>query len=175
MRQQGYCDISGKIISRRYDVRMMLTFTTADQIKSEYLSILGWGGLVIVLTIVVLQAANKGAKSEVPLSTAIKMGLFAFALLMVASYRETYGNFTGADISAESARLDYSGGLYQSILLERKDIKEVVAGFPGRGTPESCYIKFLTTSGKEYQSAPTAGTACAEKRVQINALMKKNI
>jgi hypothetical protein len=133
---------------------------------------LGWGVVVIVITIITLQAANKGAKSEVPLSIAIKIGLFAYALLMIAAYRETYGNFIGADISADGARLHFAGGMYQSTLLERAQIAEVAVGFPGRGTPTTCYIKFVTISGKEFQSAPTAVTACKDQRAQINELMK---
>jgi hypothetical protein len=128
--------------------------------------------VVIVITIITLQAANKGTKSEVSLSIAIKIGLFAYALLMIAAYHETYGKFIGADVSSEGARLHFAGGMYQSTLLERKQILEVAAGFPGRGTPSTCYIKFITTSGKEYRSAPTAGTACKEQQTQILALMK---
>jgi hypothetical protein len=151
---------------------MLLTFTTADKLNAEYLSILGRGVLVIVITIITLQAANKGTKSEVSLSIAIKIGIFAFALLMIAAYRETYGNFIGADISADTATLHFAGGIYQPTVLERKLLAEVAVGFPGRGTPSTCYIKFITTSGKEYQSAPTAGTACKEQQTQILALMK---
>jgi hypothetical protein len=151
---------------------VLLTFSTSDELFAEYVSVLAWGVLVVVVTLFTLGAANKDSPSEVRTSTAIKIGCFAYLLLMGAAYRETYGSFIGADISSDAARLHFSGGLYQSTLLERRQIREVVAGFPGRGTPDTCYIKFITTSGKEYRSAPTTGTACKEQRAQINALMK---
>lgn len=152
---------------------MLLTFASADDLYADYLSILGWGVLVVVITIITLGAANKGTQSEVSTSTAIKIGCFAYLLLMVASYRETYGSFIGADISENGAKLSYAGSLYHSTLLKREQIREVLAGSPGRGNSHSCYIKFITTSGDVYRSAPTAGTGCKEQREQIIALLKQ--
>lgn len=151
---------------------MLLSFSTADEVFADYLSVLVWGVIVVGVTLVTLGAANKGSPSEVRTSTAIKIGCFAYLLLMVASYRESYGSFIGADIGAGEVRLEFAGALYHPVLLEREEIREVLAGFPGRGKPHSCYIKFVTTSGNTYRSAPTAGTACNEQRVQILALLK---
>lgn len=172
MRQQGYCDTYGKNISTRYDARMLLTFASADDLYADYLSVLAWGVVVVVITVITLGAANKGTQSEVPISTAIKIGCFAYLLLMIASYRETYGSFIGADIGANGVRLSFAGSLYHPVLLGREQIREVLAGSPGRGSSRSCYLKFITTSGDVYRSAPTAGTGCKEQRAQIDALLK---
>lgn len=151
---------------------MLLTFATADDVFADYVSVLVWGGLVVVVTLITLGAANKGSPSEVRTSTAIKIGCFAYLLLVVASYRETYGSFTEVEISEHEARLYFAGSLYHSTILKREQIKEVLFGFPGKWTPHSCYIKFNTTSGESYRSATKEGKVCVDYRAQIQALMK---
>ncbi|MBU1425669.1 MAG: hypothetical protein KKH12_02390 [Gammaproteobacteria bacterium] len=151
---------------------MLLTFASADDVYADYVSVLVWGVIVVVGTIVILGAANKGSPSEVKTSTAIKIGCFAYLLLAVAAYRETCGSFIAADIGADAATLHFAGALYPSITLKREQIREVLSGFPGRGTPHSCYLKFITTSGETYRSAPTPGTACKDRLMQVNTEMK---
>jgi hypothetical protein len=151
---------------------MLLTFASADDVRADYVSVLIWGLIVVVGTIIILGAANKGSPSEVKTSTAIKIGCFAYLLLVVASYRETYGSFIGANIGADAATLHFAGTLYPSVTLEREQVKKVLFGFPGRGAQHSCYLKFVTTSGETYRSAPTKGTACKDQQAQVNALMK---
>jgi hypothetical protein len=150
---------------------MLLTFASADDVYADYVSVLLWGVIVVVGTIIILGAANKGSPSEVRTSTAIKIGCFAYLLLAVASYRETCGSFIGADIGADAATLHFAGALYPSVTLKREQIREVLFGFPGRGKPHTCYLKFVTTSGETYRSAPTQGTACKVQQTQVNALM----
>lgn len=151
---------------------MLLRFSTADEVFADYLSVLAWGVIVVVVTLVTLGAANKGSPSEVRTSTAIKIGCFAYLLLMVAAYRESYGSFIGAIIGADEVRIEFAGALYHPVLLKHEQISEVLAGFPGRGEPRSCYIKFITTTGETYRSAPTVGTTCKTQREQIAALLK---
>lgn len=151
---------------------MLLTFANADDVYADYVAVLAWGAFVVVATIITLGAANKGARSEVRTSTAIRIGCFAYLLLVVVSYRATYGSFIKVDISADEARLHFAGSLYHSTLLKREQIKEVIFGFPGKGEPKSCYLKFITTSGDSYRSAATEGKVCKDYRAQINALMK---
>jgi hypothetical protein len=134
--------------------------------------VLTWGLIVVVGTIIILGAANKGSQSEVRTFTAIKIGCFAYLLLAIAAYRETYGSFIGADISADAVTLHFAGALYPSVTLEREQVREVLFGFPGRGEPHSCYLKFITTSDETYRSAPTQGTACKDQQMQVNVLMK---
>ena len=151
---------------------MLLTFATADDVFADYAAVLVWGALVVVLTIITLGAANKDSPSAVRTSTAVKIGCFAYLLLMVASYRATYGSFIEAEISADEARLSFAGTLYRPAILKREQIREVVFGFPGKGEPRSCYLKFITTSGESYRSAATEGKACKDQRAQILVLMK---
>ena len=152
---------------------MLMTFSTADDVYADYVSVLVWGAVVVVLTLITLGAANKGTISEVRTSTAIKIGCFAYLLLMVASYRETYGSFIEADISADGVRLSFAGPLYHSTLLKREQVREILYGFPGKGKPHSCYLKFVTTSGTSYRSAPLEGTSCKDKPAQIYELLKR--
>lgn len=151
---------------------MLLTFATAEDVFADYASVLVWGAFVVVVAIIVLGAANKGSPSEVTTSTAIKIGCLAYLLLLVASYRETYGSFIQAEISADEARLTFAGTLYHPTILKREQIKEVLFGFPGKGKPHSCYLKFITTSGASYRSATTEGTDCKDQRSRIQGLMK---
>ena len=151
---------------------MLLTFSTADDVFADYAIVLVWGAFVVVLTIITLGAANKDSRSEIRTSTAVKIGCFAYLLLMIVSYRATYGSFIEADISADEARLSFAGTLYHPTILKREQIKEVVFGFPGKGEPKSCYLKFITTSGESYRSAATEGKACKDYRAQIYALMR---
>ncbi len=151
---------------------MLLTFATSDEVFTDYITVMGWGLTVIVLTIVALGAANKGTPSEVRTPTAIRIGIFSYLLLAIVSYRATYGCFTEADVSEHEVRLRFAGSLYHSTSLKREQIKEVLVGFPGKGTPHSCYIKFNTTSGESYRSATKDGKVCTDYRTQIQALMK---
>jgi hypothetical protein len=124
------------------------------------------------MTLIILAYANKGTQSEIPVSKSIKIGCFAFLLLAITSYRETYGSFIEVDVSANEARLIFAGPLYHSTTLKREQIKEILFGFPGRGKPHSCYIRFNMISGESFRSAPAKGTACKDQRAQIIALMK---
>jgi hypothetical protein len=151
---------------------MLLTFSSADDVYADYMSVLAWGVVIVAVTLIILAAANKGTQSEIPVSKSIKIGFFAYLLLVVTSYRETYGSFIEADVSANEAKLSFAGPVYHSTALKREQIKEVISGFPGKGTPHSCYIKFNTISGESYRSAPKNGTACKDQRAQIYALMK---
>jgi hypothetical protein len=151
---------------------MLLTFATADDVYAEYVTVMIWGLIVIVLTIIALGAANKGSPSEVRTSTAIRIGIFSYLLLAIVSYQATYGSFIGADIGEHEARLYFAGSLYRSTILKREQIREVLVGFPGKGTPHSCYIKFNTISGESYRSAAKEGKVCTDYRAQIRALMK---
>ncbi len=150
---------------------MLLTFAGADDAYADYVSVLVWGVVVVVGTIIVLGAANKGSPSEVSVSTAVKIGCFAYLLLVIVSYREIFGRFIEADISPNEARLHFAGSIYHSTTLKREQIKEVLFGFPGRGNPNSCYLKFVTKSDEIIRSAPIKGTACKDQRAQISALM----
>lgn len=150
---------------------MLLTFATADDVFADYAAVLAWGAVVVVITIITLGAANKGSPSEVKTSTAVKIGCFAYSLLLVASYRANYGSFIAADITPEAVRLSFAGSVYEPVVLQRLQIKEVLIGYPGKGEPHSCYLKFVTASGDSYRSAPIAGTACKEQREQIQAIL----
>jgi hypothetical protein len=150
---------------------MLLTFASADEVYADYVSVLAWGVIVVIGTIITLGAAQKGSPSEVPLSTAIKIGCFAYLLLVIVSYRETVGSFIEADITANEARMHFAGSIYHSTTLKREQIKEVLFGFPGRGNPHSCYLKFITNSDEIFRSVPTAGTACKDQSARIYALM----
>ena len=132
---------------------MLLTFATAGDVYADFVAVLAWGVFLVAGTIIILGMANKGTPSEVPPSTAIKIGAFAYLLLVIVTYRETYGSFIAADISAQEARLSFAGSLYHSTTLKREQIKDVLFGYPGKGEPQSCYIKFITTSGESYRSS----------------------
>ncbi len=151
---------------------MLLTFVTADEVFTDYLTVMGWGLLVIVSTIVILGIVNKGTPAEVPVPTAIRIGIFSYLLLAVVSYRATYGSFTEVEITEHEARLSFAGSFYHSTTLKREQVREVLAGFPGKGTPHSCYIKFITTSGETYRSAAKEGNICMDYPAQIQSLMK---
>ncbi len=150
---------------------MLLTFATPDDVFAEYATVLAWGALIVVVTIIVLGAANKGTKSEVRPSTAIKIGCFAFLLLAIVSYTELYGSFIEAEISGDGARLTFAGPFYDPVVIKRERIGDVLVDYPGKGQPHSCYIKFVTDTGDSYRSATKEGTACNEYRAQIHALM----
>ena len=150
---------------------MLLTFATADDVFAEYATVLAWGALIVVVTIIVLGAANKGTRSEVRTSTAIKIGCFAYLLLAIVSYIELYGSFVKAEISDHQARLYFAGSLYHTTLLEREQIKEVQVGYPGKGEPDSCYIRFITDSGDSYRSAIKEGKVCDDYQAEIRELM----
>lgn len=152
---------------------MLLTFATTDDVFADYAAVMVWGALIVVVTIITLGAANKDSPSAVRTSTAVQIGCFAYLLLAIASYRETYGSFIEADISADGARLSFAGALYHPAVLKREEIKEVIFGFPGKGKPHRCYLKFITTSGASYRSAATEGTSCKDQREQIYALIKR--
>ncbi len=151
---------------------MLLTFATADEVFTDYLTVMGWGLLVIVSTIVILGIVNKGTPAAIPVSTAVRIGIFSYLLLAVVSYRATYGSFTAVEITQHDATLSFAGPLYHTATLKRDQIGEVLAGFPGKGTPHSCYIKFITTSGETYRSAAKEGKMCTDYPAQIRALMK---
>jgi hypothetical protein len=153
---------------------LTLTFATANDVFADYAGVLVWGAVVIVLTIIVLGAANKDTPSEVSLATATKIGLFAYALLAVVSYRTLYGNFISAEIDENSARFYFDGALSHSTTLKRDEIKDVLYATPGKTKPYSCYLKFTTRSGDEYRSATTPGDACKEQRNQIISLLRLN-
>ena len=150
-----------------------MTFATADDVLADYLSVLGWGVIVVVVTLIVLAAANKDTQSEIPVSKSIKIGIFAFLLLAFTSYRETYGSFITADVGKDEVRLNFAGSLYHPVALKLEQIREVVVGFPGKGTPHSCYVRFNTVSGDSFRSFPLQGTGCNDQRMQIIALMQQ--
>lgn len=150
---------------------MLLTLATANDVYADFVTVMGWGALIIVVTMVMLGFINKGTTSEIRPATSIRIGVFAYLLLAAISYRATYGRFITADITAREARLHFAGTLYRATTLEREQIKEVTYGYPGKGEARSCYITFVTTSGGSYRSAPTEGNACKDYCAQISSLM----
>lgn len=151
---------------------MLLTFASADQVQADYVSVLGWGAFVIIVTMVILGYANKGTQSEIGIASSVKLGVLFFLLLAIVSYRATYGSFIQADIGEHEARLSFAGSLYHTAILDREQIREVRVGYPGKGEHRSCYIEFVTTSDESHRSSATEGKACEGYRVQVNALMR---
>jgi hypothetical protein len=151
---------------------MLLTYATANDVYADYASVQVWGIIIVVVTLFILAAANKGSLSEITVSKSIKIGIFAYLLLAVTTYSQSYGSFIAADVSANEVKLYFAGPLYHPTTLKREQIKEVIFGSPGRGAPHSCYIKFNTVSGDSFRSFPIEGTVCKDQRAQIYALMK---
>jgi hypothetical protein len=151
---------------------MLLTFATANEVYSDYVWVLAWGLIVIALTMITLGYANKGTSAEASPAGAVLIGGAAWLALAIVSYRADYGSFIQADIGEQEVKLYFAGSLYQPKLLKREQLGDVLYGFPGLGEPHSCYIRFVTTSGRSYRSAPRDGKICTEYAARIRSLMK---
>jgi hypothetical protein len=149
---------------------MTYTFATPNEVLIAYALVLAWGAFIVVVTIIALNAANKASPSEVPISTAIKIGCLAYVLLIIVAYRDNYGNFIEAEVNADQAKLSFAGLLSHSLTLKREQIKYIEFDTPGVSTPHSCYLKFIARSGEEYRSATMDGMDCKEFRNQIISL-----
>lgn len=150
---------------------MLLIFSTADTIYSDYRLALIWGAVIVVVTLIALGYANVGTQSEVRPVTAIKIGVASYVFFALVAYNANYANFIKAEISSQEVKMEFTGDWYKPTVIQREQIKEVRFGNPGKGD-RTCYIKFVTQDDQVYRSANTEGKVCKEYRAQIVALMK---
>jgi hypothetical protein len=151
---------------------MLLTFATADAVYADFGESLMVGTLVLVLTIITTWVASRKPPSIVRTSSIFQIGGIACLILLVVVYNSTYGRFIGAEVGENEARLSFAGSHLHTTILKREQIESVLFGFPGKGEPSSCYLKFITKSGESYRSATTEGKVCKDYQAQIRALMK---
>ena len=151
---------------------MLLTFATSDAVRADFGESLTVGMLVLVLMIITTWVASRNSPAVVRTSSIFQIGGIACLILLVVAYNSTYGRFIGAEVSENEARLSFAGPHFHTTILKREQIESVLFGFPGKGEPRSCYLKFITKSGESYRSATTEGKVCKDYRAQICALMK---
>lgn len=151
---------------------MLLTFTNEAEMMHAFQMSMFWGALVVVVTTVLMAASLEGTKSEIRNSTAVILGCLFYLLFGLLTYKEQYGSFTEADVSARHITLHYAGSHFQPLHIEAEQIESVEVDHPGKGEAKQCYVSIGLISGERHRSAPS-NVDCEGYRKQIEMLLAR--
>jgi hypothetical protein len=150
---------------------MSLIFANEAEMLHAFQMSMFWGALVVVVTTVLLTASLQGTKSEIRNSTAVMLGCLFYLLFGILTYKEQYGSFTDADVSASRITLHFAGSYFRPLSIEADQIAAIEVGQPGKDGERQCYLQFKLVSGKSYRSAPASNIDCEGYRQQIENLL----
>ncbi|MBU0688394.1 MAG: hypothetical protein KJ850_08610 [Gammaproteobacteria bacterium] len=150
---------------------MLLTFVNEAEMLHAFQMSMFWGALVVVITTVLMTASLEGTKSEIRNSTAVILGCLFYLLFGILTYKEQYGSFTEADVSAQRITLRYAGSHFLPLNIEAGQIEAIEVDHPGKGVAKQCYLSIKLMSGESHRSAPASNVDCEGFRKQIEMLL----